>query len=165
MFRYAVADDVPALKALVERGYRGDSARGGWTHEADLLDDERIAVDDLAASLADPEQRIIVTQHGAAFAGCVAITDLGGGRAYLGMLCVDPASQAGGLGRALIAEAEAAAASQFGTTVMELTVVSVREELIAWYLRRGYALTGETRPFPAPSGPHLHMVVLARTIA
>ena len=29
-----------------------------------------------------------------------------------------------------------------------MTVVHIRDTLIAWYERRGYALTGETRPFP-----------------
>ena len=31
---------------------------------------------------------------------------------------------------------------------MEMTVISVRSELIAWYERLGYVRTGETRPFP-----------------
>jgi hypothetical protein len=31
---------------------------------------------------------------------------------------------------------------------MEMTVIALRAELIAWYERRGYALTGERRPFP-----------------
>jgi hypothetical protein len=31
---------------------------------------------------------------------------------------------------------------------MELTVIAQRVELIAWYERRGYRCTGETRPFP-----------------
>jgi len=29
-----------------------------------------------------------------------------------------------------------------------MTVVNIRDTLIAWYQRRGYVLTGETRPFP-----------------
>ena len=31
---------------------------------------------------------------------------------------------------------------------MEMTVIANRGELIAWYERRGYVLTGERRPFP-----------------
>ena len=30
------------VKALLEAAYRGDSARAGWNHEADILDDERV---------------------------------------------------------------------------------------------------------------------------
>jgi hypothetical protein len=31
-----------------------------------------------------------------------------------------------------------------------MTVISVREELISWYLRHGYRLTGERKPFVVP---------------
>ena len=31
---------------------------------------------------------------------------------------------------------------------MEMTVITQRRELIAWYERRGYTVTGESRPFP-----------------
>jgi hypothetical protein len=29
-----------------------------------------------------------------------------------------------------------------------MTVINVREALLAWHVRRGYAPTGETEPFP-----------------
>jgi len=56
--------------------------------------------------------------------------------------------QAGGLGRLMIAAAEAEAVVRFGARTMRMTVIRQRPELIAWYERRGYALTGETEPFP-----------------
>jgi hypothetical protein len=62
--RVAIGADLPALKALVERAYRGDSARGGWTHEADLLDDNRTSVAELERVLADPSNRVLVAQRG-----------------------------------------------------------------------------------------------------
>ncbi|MEU7738389.1 GNAT family N-acetyltransferase, partial [Streptomyces griseus] len=34
-FRDASGADVPALVALIESAYRGDSSRTGWTTEAD----------------------------------------------------------------------------------------------------------------------------------
>ncbi|MDA4825259.1 GNAT family N-acetyltransferase, partial [Enterobacter kobei] len=73
--------------------------------------------------------------------------DEGGGTAYLGMLSVEPERQAGGLGRFMIAAAEAEAAARFGARTIRMTVIRQRPELIAWYERRGYALTGETEPF------------------
>jgi hypothetical protein len=54
------AADLPALKALVESAYRGDIGAGGWTHEADLLEGERISAEDLAAQLANPAMRVLV---------------------------------------------------------------------------------------------------------
>ena len=52
--RPATNADLDALHALVERAYRGDSARGGWSHEADLLGGQRTDRASLAATLHDP---------------------------------------------------------------------------------------------------------------
>ena len=144
----ATSDDLPALRALIESAYRGDSARRGWSHEADLLDGQRTDVDLLAAMLADPAQHLLVLRDDDALRACVALTDKKAGLAYLGMLTVDPAQQAAGVGRMVLTAAQDHAAAQFAATTIELTVIAQREELIAWYERRGYAATGERRPFP-----------------
>lgn len=163
--RFATPADLPMLKALVESAYRGDAARGGWTHEADLLDGERVSAGDLAATLADQQHRLIVADAGdGQIIGTVTITDHGDRGAYMSMLCVDPARQTGGLGRTLMAEAERVAAGDFGAGVMEMTVISPRAELIAYYERRGYVRTGEIRPFPVAGIDHLTMVVLTKPI-
>lgn len=164
--------DLPDLHALVHGAYRGDSARRGWTHEADLLDGQRIDRPSLEAALADPAQLILLARQNGDLAGCVQITDRGDGLAYLGMLSVDPARQAGGIGRRLVAAAEAAARTRFGARRMEMTVIIQRAELIAWYERLGYERTGETRPFPAtdprfglPRRDDLAFTVLIRDLA
>ncbi|MDE2621006.1 MAG: GNAT family N-acetyltransferase [Sphingomonadales bacterium] len=165
-FRTAVAADVPAIRALVESAYRGDSARGGWTHEADLLGGERTSEAEVAAVVADPAQRIVIAEQDGRIVGSVAITSRPRARCYLGMLAVAPALQAAGLGRRLIAAAEEEARRSFGAAVMEMTVIHLRPELIAYYERRGYARTGEIRPFPydLPEAPGLQMVVLERPL-
>jgi GNAT superfamily N-acetyltransferase len=163
--RLATDADLPALKALVESAYRGDAARGGWTHEADLLEGERITADDLAAQLANPAMRVLVLPgEGAALPATISITDLGEGVAYLGMFAVDPALQAGGIGRRMIAAAEDWALREFSAHTMRMTVISSRAELIAWYIRRGYVDTGRTTPFPLPDITHLSMVVLEKPL-
>lgn len=165
--RSARPDDLPALRALVEGTYRGDSARRGWTHEADLLTGERTSDEELAAVIASPDHAMLVAQQDGAVVGTVTVTPAGPGRAYLGMLSVAPELQAAGLGRALIAAAEHAARDRFAAAVMEMTVIERRAELIAWYERRGYRLTGERRPFPhAPDETvDFGMVVLERALA
>jgi predicted N-acetyltransferase YhbS len=169
-FRTATLADVIALRALVERAYRGESAKFGWTHEADLLKDERTSNADLARTIADPGSRVILAEAGGALIGTVTVSDQGitdqeEARAYLGMLCVDPALQAAGLGRALIAQAEAIARDTFGAQSMEMTVIDKRAELIAWYQRCGYVLSAQTRPFPLPGDHPFAMVVLERVLA
>lgn len=148
-FRAARLEDVERLRAFVHAAYRGDSARRGWTHEADLLDGQRTDVEALTATVNDPASVILLAERDGALAGCVCIEDKGDGLAYLGMLSVDPERQGEGLGRRLIAEAEAEARRRFGAERMEMTVIVQRRELIDWYVRRGYAETAETRPFPS----------------
>lgn len=169
--RTAGVADVPALHALVESAYRGDSARRGWTHEADLLDGQRTDVGALTELLADPTQMVLAAEAEGALIGCVCITNKGRGVAYLGMLSVAPERQAGGLGRRLVQAAEAAAMTRFNAERMEMTVIHSRVELIAWYERLGYAATGEQRPFPMddvrfglPKTADLSFVVLERTL-
>ncbi len=155
--------DAPALKALLEAAYRGDSARRGWNHEADILDDERVAPGEVEALLANPAVTILTARDGATLIGCVAVTVKGGALAYLGMLCVQPDLQSAGLGRQLLDTAEDHARA-LCITAMEMTVIDSRDSLIAWYERRGYARTGETRPFPVLRDPPVTFVVLEKSL-
>ena len=165
----AAPADAPALKNLLEAAYRGDSARQGWNHEADILDDERIGIDELDAMLADPAVTILTARDDGALIGCVAVTRKDDRLGYLGMLCVLPTLQSSGLGRRLLDAAENHGRA-IGLATMEMTVIDSRAELIAWYVRCGYAFTGETRPFhelrpaDAETGPQITFVVLEKRL-
>lgn len=161
--RPAVDADLPHLHRVVERAYRGDSARAGWTHEADLVSGERTDIETLR-TLIDGDSRLLVALDGDTILGCVNVANRGDGLAYLGLLCVDPQLQAGGIGRKLVSAAEEAARDTFAATRIEMTVIDRRAELIAWYVRHGYAPTGEARPFPVPLDPPLSMVVLVKPL-
>lgn len=149
VFRAATVADVAALHRLIESAYRGETAKAGWTHEADLLGGQRTDAAELTAILADPSRVLLLAEaEESEPVGCVQVADLGDGLAYLGMLTVKPTLQSAGLGRRLLDAAEALARDRFAAARMEMTVIRQRPELIAWYDRRGYAPTGETRPFP-----------------
>jgi len=163
--RFATAADVIPLHALIESGYRGDSARLGWTHEADIVEGERTTIEELRAIVDDPGSRMLVIQDAAALVGCVHVRKKSGGLCYLGMLCVAPRRQAGGIGKDLIAAAERTAVEVFSAERMEMTVIDRRSELIAFYERRGYAPTGERRAFPVPVVSNLNFVVLSKPLA
>lgn len=163
--RRAAPVDAEAIRALVEKAYRGDSARRGWTHEADLIETDRTSLVDIAATIADPDRVMLIALTGAQVVGTVTAARIAPGRCYMGMLGVDPDCQAGGLGKRLIAAAEAAAVDLFGAQVMEMTVIATRRELVAWYVRLGYALTGEERVLPGMKADHLRMAVLERALA
>lgn len=162
--RVATRSDALPLHGLIGRGYRGGSARLGWTHPPDLVDGERVEVGELMAAVDGPGQMILVAEEGGALIGCVQISDEGDRACTLELLCVEPRRQARGLGKRLIAAAEREAAARFEATRMEMTVIERRTELIAYYGRRGYAPTGERRPFPV-EGVQLPLVVLAKAIA
>ncbi|MDP5103344.1 MAG: GNAT family N-acetyltransferase [Erythrobacter sp.] len=160
--------DAPALKALLEAAYRGDAARAGWNHEADILDDERTAPGEVEALLADPAVTILTARAfesggGGSLIGCVAVTSKDAALAYLGMLCVAPNLQSAGLGRRLLDAAEDHARHK-GIAAMEMTVIDSRDSLIAWYERRGYIRTGETRPFPVLRDPPVTFAVLEKPL-
>ncbi|MES2495042.1 MAG: GNAT family N-acetyltransferase [Pseudomonadota bacterium] len=163
--RRAEHGDLLQLHALVERAYRGEDARAGWTHEADIIrEGQRTSHGILAATVDDDNERLLLAIEDDRVIGCVQVSDRGHGSTYLGLLTVDPALQAGGLGKTLIAAAEAIAVSAFEAHAIEMTVIDQRPELIAYYERRGYRLTGERRPFPVELDPPLAMVVLEKAL-
>ena len=84
--------------------------------------------------------------EGGSLLGCVWIEPLSDNVRYLGSLATDPTLQNSGLGKILLSAAEQWAPERGGTRI-RMTVVSIREALIAWYVRRGYRKTGETGAF------------------
>jgi ribosomal protein S18 acetylase RimI-like enzyme len=162
--------DISELHALVERAYRGETARAGWSHEADLLTGPRTSKDELRSFLADGDS-LLVWRDGGAIRACVRLVPKADGLVYLGMLTVDPALQGDGLGKRLLAAAEAFASDALGADRMEMQVFSRRRELLAFYDRRGFRPTGERRPFPYAEWPQagalfedLEFVVLEKAL-
>ena len=146
-FRTATAADVPAIVDLVQSAYRGDASRVGWTTEADFLDGQRIDADGVREVIAKPDSRIVLAERDGLLLGSVQVEKIDG-QGYFGMFSVRPNLQGGGIGDALLREAERVVREDFGCTTMTCTVISIRAELIAWYQRRGYRSTGEFKPFP-----------------
>lgn len=141
--RPADPDDVSAVVALVESAYRGDASRSGWTTEADLLGGRRTGTDEVEPLI--PDLLVAVDDDGR-LVGCCALV-ANADHAYFGMFAVRPGLQGGGVGSQLLAAAEAKARA-LGLARVEMTVIEQREDLIAYYVRRGYVLTDERRPFP-----------------
>ena len=163
----ATPADYPHIVALMNAAFRGSE---GWTVESYITGSrttqpllaEEIAAGALYLLTKDP-----ATQ---ALQGCVSLKPLSPTRWYLGALTVLPALQNSGLGRRLLDAAEAYARTHNAHT-LEITVLNVRDTLIAWYERRGYRPTGHTRPFPygdtrfgTPTRPDLHFIVLEKPL-
>ncbi|MQY37339.1 hypothetical protein SRB17_53430 [Streptomyces sp. RB17] len=146
-FRDATGADVDALVALIESAYRGDSSRAGWTTEADILQGRRTDPEGVLEVIKSPESRLMVVEQGGRIVACCQLEHRGD-HAYFGMFAVSPTLQGVGLGKTVMAEAERQVREAWGVTEMHMTVISVRDDLIAWYERRGYRRTGKMSPFP-----------------
>lgn len=147
VFRAAEAADIAAIVALVESAYRGESGLRGWTTESHLLDGRRTDAADVGASIGRPGSRVLLAEcDGQLKASCHV--ERQGEVGYFGMFAVDPGEQGGGLGKRVLAEAERIAREEWHCHAMRMAVIVQREELIAWYGRRGYRRTGEYQPFP-----------------
>ncbi|MFD3658786.1 GNAT family N-acetyltransferase [Streptomyces sp. 24-1644] len=146
-FRDATEDDVAALVRLIESAYRGDSSRAGWTTEANILQGQRTDAEGVREVVTAEAGRLLVVERDGTPVACCQLEHRGEA-AYFGMFAVRPELQGAGLGKAIIAEAERTVVESWGVREMHMTVISVREELIAWYERRGYRRTGKLTPFP-----------------
>jgi ribosomal protein S18 acetylase RimI-like enzyme len=146
-FRPATESDISEVVALVESAYRGDHSRAGWTTEADLLGGQRTDHDDVRSSIARARSIVLLAEQADDLVACAHVADEDGA-GYFGMFAVRPSLQGGGVGKAVLAEAERIARDDWRLPVMRMTVIDVRGELIAFYERRGYVRTGATKPFP-----------------
>ncbi|KAM0417328.1 hypothetical protein ACHAPT_012644 [Fusarium lateritium] len=166
-FRPATPADIPPVLSLVRSAYRGPSSRAGWTTEADLVADERISAESLHDKVTDPNGAVILAftsspsssgtstpqsdsdvDRDPRLVGCCEVGRRDGEHAYFGLFAVSPQLQAAGIGRQVLQRAEEHAKKQWGSRIMTMWVIWTREELISWYIRRGYRRTGNKAPFP-----------------
>ncbi len=169
-YREATASDIDALVALVTSAYRGDASRIGWTTEADFLEGNRIDADVLRDDISRPRSRVLIGEREGELLACAHVADEDGA-GYFGMFSVRPALQGGGIGKQLLNEAERIVRDEWKLPVMRMTVIDIRDELIAFYERRGYRRTGIYKPFPhgderfgLPKRDDLRFEVLEKTL-
>ena len=146
-FRSATLDDVDAIVALVTSAYRGDASRAGWTTEADFLDGNRIDAEVLRQDILRDDSTVMLAERDGALLACAHVAR-DGDAAYFGMFSVAPGLQGSGIGKRVLAECERIAREDWQLAAMQMTVIDIRDELIEYYVRRGYRRTGIHKPFP-----------------
>jgi ribosomal protein S18 acetylase RimI-like enzyme len=169
----AVEADYAAIIDLANLAFRGTGPSASWNTEADFIAGPRLNESLLRTDLAAKPEAHLMTYRddpNGPLLGTVLLDPKQNGVWYLGLLTVRPDLQNRQLGRALLAAAEDYA-KQRGAHRIQMTVVNVRTTLIAWYERRGYTVTDETRPFPygddrfgKPLRNDLHFAVLQKDI-
>lgn len=142
--------DAHDIATLVNRAYRPTSPLKGWTHEANLVNGSR-TTDEQLLSLFRPTSRMIILRHEQHLIACVHFENHEG-TIQIGMLTTAPEFQGQGLGKLMLHQAETYASEMFWVTSFLVSVLSARLELIAFYQRRGYCLTGENDPYPVDAG-------------
>lgn len=147
MITKATLENVSQLNTLINSAYRGESSKKGWTTEANILDGLRTTEEELSETILNPKNTVLKFTDNDQIIGCVLLVEKEK-ELYLGMLTVSPELQNSGVGKKLLQQAEIHAQS-LGLPKIVMTVISVRDELIAWYKRNGYQDTGAKEPFPA----------------
>jgi len=148
-FRIANHADLPNLVTLINSAYRGESSKKGWTTEADLLGGQRVDLAMLQEIVSREHSFLIMGDSGTSKpVACVHLLKKDEKTAYLGLLTISPELQAGGMGSELLKFSEKFCAEKLHSSVIEMTVITLRTELVAWYERRGFKQSLEKRPFP-----------------
>jgi ribosomal protein S18 acetylase RimI-like enzyme len=173
VFSPAVEADYPAIVDLVNLAFRGFGPAASWNIESGIIEGKRLNESLLREDLAAKPGAHLLTHRDEAddaLLGTVWLYPEKDNAWYLGLLTVRPDLQNRQLGRRLLSAAEDFAKGH-GAACIRMTVVNVRDALIAWYERRGYTLTGETQPFPygderfgKPLRDDLHFVVLEKKL-
>ena len=170
-FRTANLKDRETVAAFVNAAYRGESSSAGWTTESRLLDGLRTDSEMISDVMSRPDSHFLLAfNENSDLVGSVHLERRSPENCYLGMFSVRPTSQTQGIGKLLLAAAEKFACETYNSRLMEMTVITARTELIAWYVRRGYRQTGRMVPFPVDPKfgvlkvPFLEMEVLEKFI-
>ena len=165
----AQSKNIPALVLLMDKAYRGEGSKQGWTSEADLFIGNKRTDEDTVTKLLNKPGAVFLTytNENGIIEGCVFLHKKEA-RLYLGMFSVSPAAQGKGIGKQLLHAADEYAKEQH-CSLIYMTVITVREDLIAWYEKNGYQRTGKVLPFPVderfgiPAQP-LEMMVLEKQV-
>jgi GNAT superfamily N-acetyltransferase len=168
----ATIADSDSILVLVNAAYRGVGAKAGWTSEHGIVSGARVDAAMLEALFIQPRTVILLMRREvtAVPIGCIVVSKHDDATCELSIFAIHPNEQATGCGRTLLAAAEKYA-YQHGARRAEMTVVHIRDSLIAWYERQGYRRTGDVKAFPyddasfgKPLRDDLHFVVLAKVL-
>lgn len=147
LFRKANIPDIAGIVNLVNAAYRGETSRLGWTTEAELLDGQRTDKDEIACLIESPDSMILLGVIHTEVIASLHLQRLSS-VVKLGMLAVRPTLQGSGVGRRFLHIAEEVARVEWAAKKICMTVITLRQELIAYYERRGYKRTGLLCDFP-----------------
>ena len=152
--RPAAAADRPQLIPLINSAFSVETFLQG-----PRTDEERLAA-------AMEKGTVLVAEDGEGYLLASIYTEVRGNLGYAGMLAVDPAHQRSRLGRRMMEAAEERFRTQ-GCSAVEISVLSLRPELLPIYRRFGFIEIGtEDFHYPHPLAPGLkcHCIVMQKAL-
>jgi N-acetylglutamate synthase-like GNAT family acetyltransferase len=165
--RLACQSDAESIAKLVNNAYRPSLVTTGWTNESELVSGSRINVYQVKEAILKPNSNILIEVRNSKIIACVHVEKIGNS-CNIGMLTVDPTLQGVGTGKQMLAHAERYAIQEFGSEKFIMTVLSLRIELISFYMRCGYRRTGMVSDYPIvakvgiPKLPDLKVEILEK---
>lgn len=162
--RPATSADLPALQALIQQAYRGPTAARSWSHEGELPVGERVSIDTLKHVFRRSDTELSVAAIQSRLIGSYLLEQDMPGRCTISLLSVDPELQGHGLGDRLLQHAEALAEDTFSARELRIEVLQSKSKLRAYYNRRGYACTGESRNYLHASRSPNRLVSFAKIL-
>jgi len=132
--RNANIDDVAQLVELINLAYRAQSDRS-WTTEKAFVDGTRITNEQLSEDLNRSNFKLFVGENEQGLlVACIGLS-LDHNSVEIGTFAIDSSVQNLGYGKQML-------------NYVEAYVAQSCSELIAYYQRRGYQITGHTEPYP-----------------
>jgi len=150
VYSIAVPAQAEEICILVNSVYRGENSKKGWTTEAYFLSGIRITAEKIKEIINTDNNVILTAIMNNKIIGCVHLEKTGN-FCMLGLLSVSVNHQTFGVGKKIIIKSEEYAIQKFEVNEMRMKVIGRRKELIDYYIRRGYSITGEKEDFkPGP---------------
>ncbi|KAL6803511.1 acyl-CoA N-acyltransferase [Trichoderma sp. SZMC 28012] len=148
-FRQATTEDAGQIQQLVESAFRAIDSRPDWTGNAELASTFRISVEEVMPRIVNPDNAVLMALDDADnLVASIEVAKRGINCGRISMIAVNERYQKGGVGRSVLAYAEAYCRQTWNVEKFSLNALSTRKTLIEWYMRQGYQKTGETSPFP-----------------
>jgi ribosomal protein S18 acetylase RimI-like enzyme len=154
---------IPQIVHLLNIAYRGEQSTKGWTTEAHLIAGD-VRTDNSSVEKVFQQTGsviLICVEDDGTVTGTVNLQQHGA-KIYLGMFAVSPDCQGKGIGKQLLQAAENHTRN-VSCVAIYMYVISLRSDLINWYIRHGYSDTGERKPFSEDglTGRHLQPLEFA----
>ncbi len=144
----ARAADANSLTGLINRAYRGGEGVS-WTTEAHWVSGLRLDETQTIKLLAAKNGLFLCARSTRGLLGCIYLRRQVA-QVECSLFAVEPARQGRGVGKALLLAAETEARRRWKAARMVMWVLHGREEMLAYYRRRGYRASALRREFPVP---------------